>query len=108
MAVNTIDSSELSGNAQAVRSQNVVLEPATPRVSWMLHAYQKEGDALVDEWPLPGLSLGVMHNLFQQPQDDPMYDGYLVEEAQAGRLQAYTDHAIDLQAYDYFVECYAE
>jgi len=108
MAVNIVDNSELSGNAQAVRSQSVVLEPATPRVSWMLHAYQKEGDALVDEWPLPGINAATLQDLFEQSQDNPMYDGYLVGEAQAGHLQAYVDHTIDLQAYDYFVECYAE
>lgn len=74
----------------------------------MLHAYQKEGDALVDEWPLPGINAATLQDLFEQPRDNPMYDGYLVEEAQAERLQPYLTAPIDLQAYDYFVECYAE
>ncbi len=108
MAVNIVNSNNSSLVASATGSQSEYIELGLPKVIWVLQAYQKEGDAFVEEWPLRGISLGTLHSLFQQPQDDPMYDAYPIGEAQAGCLQAYTAHPIDLQAYDYFVECYAE
>jgi len=39
-------------------------------------------------------------DLFKEPRDNPLYDGYPVEEAQAKLLQTYTDHPINLQMYD--------
>ncbi len=108
MAVDSVKSNESSQTAHATGFRSEFIELVLPKVVWVLQAYQKKGDAFVEEWPLRGISLSMLHDLFQQPQDDPMYDAYPVGEAQAERLQAYTDHTIDLQAYDYFVECYAE
>lgn len=108
MAVNIVNSNDSCLVASAPGFQNEHIELGLPKVIWVLQAYQKEGDAFVEEWPLRGISLSMLHDLFQQPQDDPMYDVYPVHEAQAECLQVYTNHPIDLQAYDYFVECHAE
>lgn len=108
MAINTVKSTKPSQIEHAIGSRIEFVELELPKVVWVLQAYQKEGDAFVEEWPLRGISFSTLHSLFQQPQDDPMYDAYPVDEAQAKRLQSYTDHPINLQAYDYFVECHAE
>ena len=108
MAVDTINSSKLSQTVPATGSRTELVELALPKVVWVLQAYQKEGDAFVAEWPLKDISINTLHNLFQQPQDDPMYDSYPVSKQQLKALQSHTDHPIDLQKYDYFVECYAK
>ncbi len=108
MPSNLIQDKEAILEAQAIGTQAEFSQLVLPKVVWVLQAYEKEGDDFVEEWPLKGISAGTLHALFEQPEDDPMYDAYPVHEAQAERLQAYVDHLIDLQAYDYFVECYAE
>ncbi len=98
----------LAQKGQDIGSQITVVDLPTPVTTWVLHAYQKDGDDLVEESPLAGIDLAVLQDLFGEPQDNPMYDAYPVRQAQAKRLQSYTGRTLDLQAYDYFVECSGE
>jgi hypothetical protein len=47
-------------------------------------------------WPLEGIGVAELRPLFGAGEEDPMYDGWEVGEEQAGRLQALTGQAIDL------------
>ena len=82
--------------------------PAPPQVRRFLSVYTKEGEYPIAEYPLLIIDVAALQDLFEQPRDNPMYDVYPVSEAQAERLRAHVDQPIDLRAYDYFVECYAE
>ena len=78
-------------------------------VERVLEWYEKDpGEALVGEAPLVGISLEELQALFSPSDDDPvMLDVYEVEGPEVGRLQRAVDHAIDLDAFDYFVAAYA-
>ncbi|MBI1922625.1 hypothetical protein HYR99_00090 [Candidatus Poribacteria bacterium] len=69
--------------------------------------FQKDGDDLLDEVELKGITLKMLQLLFQRPPEDPMYLCYPVSKTQAKSLQKYVNEKIDLETYDYFVECYA-
>src|SRR2546423_465294 len=69
----------------------------------MFRAFKRETqDDLVGEWPIEGLSLADIRELFAVSGDDHMYDSFPVTEKQVEPLRKATGVAIDLQRYDYF------
>jgi hypothetical protein len=75
---------------------------------YVLIAFEKDpGDALVGEWPLEGISLAELQEVFGLPVDEPLYDSYPVRAGDVPRLQETVSHQIDLEARDYFVEARA-
>lgn len=108
MRSNFSQNSERARKAQATGSATTFFNVVPPEVTWVLHAYRKEGDDLVEERPLAGMDVTTLQGVFDQPRDNPMYDAYPVHEAQAKRLQSYVEYPINLRAYDYFVECSAK
>ena len=65
------------------------------------------GEALVGEEPLRDITLDELRDLFSPSDDDPaMLDVYEVEPHEVVRLQRAVTHAIDLDAFDYFVAAY--
>ena len=71
----------------------------------MLRAFHRDPrDDLAAEWPIEGLSLADLQELFSVASDDPMYDSFPVTEAQVEPLNRATGISIDLQRYDYFVD----
>jgi len=79
-----------------------------PRVTRTLAYYSRQDERLVGELPLAGLGLADLQRLFHQPLDDPMYDVYPVGGEQAPTLENALGRRLDLDRYDYFVECHAE
>lgn len=75
------------------------------KVERFLRAYEKEGDNLVGEHRLEGISIIELQSMFGEPSDSPMYECYPVTTNQLERLQNVIKAPLDLQAYDYFVEC---
>jgi hypothetical protein len=74
-------------------------------VQRVLRAFERDpGEALIGTWPLKGIKLVELQELFKLPPDDPMYACYPVETRHVPRLQAAVSHKIDLEAFDYFVE----
>ena len=69
--------------------------------------YPKEGgdDFLAGEYPLNGIDLAALQALFDVPSEDPMYDCWEVGPEHAKVLQRHVEGRIDLDRYDYFVEC---
>jgi hypothetical protein len=69
----------------------------------MLRALQRDpGDALVGEWPIRGLGLPELQELFGETNE--MYDSYPVRQAQVAALERATGITLDLDRYDYFVD----
>jgi hypothetical protein len=66
----------------------------------VLRAY--ENDELVGEWPITGLGLPELQELFGE--SDEMYDSYRVETEQVAVLERATGATLDLGRYSYFVD----
>jgi len=71
---------------------------------WVLLAFEKRGDELIEERTIEGLGVDDIRLLTGQPASDPMYDSYPVSEARGGSLEAATGQGLDFSRYDYFVE----
>jgi hypothetical protein len=75
---------------------------------YVLIAFERDpGDALVGEWPLEGIDLTELREMFELPADEPLYDSYPVRAVDVPRLQETVSHKIDLDAFEYFVEARA-
>ncbi len=71
----------------------------------VLRWYEKEGDRLIGEAVLDALKLTELQQLFQESTDNLMVDSYPVSVAQVERLQREVAAPIDINAYDYYLEC---
>jgi hypothetical protein len=79
----------------------VTYAPKVTEVERVLRAYD-ENDALVGEWPITGLGLAELRELFGA--SDEMYDSYRVEAGQAAALESASGVPLDLARYSYFVD----
>jgi len=75
---------------------------------WLLQAYQKIGDALVSETPLPDDFGRALRPLLDVAADDPLYDSYSVTPAVAALVERVAHIAPELDRFDYFVEFEAD
>jgi len=73
----------------------------------MLSCFSKEGEDFVADYPLRGIDLAALQELFAVPVENPMYDVWPVGPREAARLQPFVGTTIDLDRYDYFVECHS-
>jgi len=69
--------------------------------------FDKRTEELVGEYPLVGIDLPTLQALFRVEPEDPMYDVWAVGPAEAALLRNHVIGNIDLERYDYFVECSA-
>lgn len=77
-----------------------------PKVMRMLRWFDKEGDNFVGETTITNVSLERLQKLFGISANNPMYDCYLVESSeQINYLQKILNVELDLNSYEYFVEC---
>jgi hypothetical protein len=72
-------------------------------MTFYLEAYDRKTEWLVARYPLVGLTASQIRLLFDEPSNAVMYGLFPVTEAQVTELQEYTDHALRLEDYDYFV-----
>jgi hypothetical protein len=75
---------------------------ADVRVDRDLVAFGPDGD--VGRWPLAGVGVGDLRDLFGAGDEDPMYDGWTVGAAHAERLERLAGRPIDLATAGYTVE----
>jgi len=61
-----------------------------------------DDDALAGEWPITGLGLQELQELFGQADD--MFDSYPVHREQAAVLERATGITLDLDRYAYFID----
>ncbi|WP_244814031.1 hypothetical protein [Caballeronia sp. Lep1P3] len=69
-------------------------------------AFEKNGDAHVCDVEfveVPRMSF--LQATFNVPAEDPMYDIAAIDIRIAEELRPYLPYALDLQSYDYFLEC---
>jgi hypothetical protein len=68
--------------------------------------FERDGDKLIGEQPLDGVDLSILQKAFAVAADDPMYDCYPIEtKQQVEYIQGVTHLVINIQSYDYFLEC---
>ncbi len=72
-----------------------------------LRWFKRDGEEMVGETQLRGVSLSQLKQVFVPCLDDPlMYYCYPVETAeQIKLLSSWLDGEVNLEAYEYFVEC---
>jgi len=74
-------------------------------VSRMLRWYEKEGEELVGELPLVNIELTELQELFQESPDNLMFECYVISPRQADYFQQKLKQKLDLDDYDYFIDC---
>jgi hypothetical protein len=71
---------------------------------WVISAYEKDGDQLINEHSLGDVDVAVLRRLWGRPDDDPMYDSYPVTPAMADQMADYVGEPLRLDDFDYFLE----
>jgi len=84
---------------------SAVQSQANPSVIRVIRWYEKKGDRLAGETTLENASLSELQTLFNQSSDDPMYDCYPVLPSHVSYLEQRLNRLIDLNQYDFFLEC---
>jgi hypothetical protein len=75
---------------------------------WLLGAARRGEDRFVSRTDLPTITLADLRTLFPPPADDPlMYNSYEVTAKQREFLEALTGQVLDMERFDYSVECEA-
>jgi hypothetical protein len=72
-----------------------------------LSYYPKGRDFLAGEYPLNGVDVGDLRTLFGIDSGNPMFDVYPVGPEQVTFLQKVLHRELDLETFDYFVECHS-
>jgi len=71
----------------------------------MLRWFEKKGNQLVGESPLPNIELTELQELFQEDSDNLMFECYEIGPQQADYFQQKLNQPLDLESYDYFIDC---
>jgi len=79
----------------------------TGKSKWVLRVYEKNGEIPIDEICLENVKADDLRILYNVGPHNPMYDCYPVTASQTPYLQDFLQSKIDLESYDYFVECEA-
>ena len=78
------------------------------KVARVLSRFAKGEDDFLGDSPIKGLDITLLRGFLNAPADDPLFDSWPVGPREAALLQPFVATAIDLDRYDYFVECHAE
>ncbi len=71
----------------------------------MLRAFRRDPhEDLAGEWPIRGLGLAELQELFSEAQVDAMYDSHPVSQEQVPALERASGIALDLDRYEYSVD----
>ena len=74
-------------------------------VKRVIRAYYKEGEHLISEFSLEGVSLSELRDLFGESKQNLMVDNYLISSTQASYFQKRLNTAFNFDTFDYFLEC---
>ena len=77
-------------------------------VHWTLTAFEAHGDALCEEYPLPGATADDLRPYVEAPADDPLYDCYPISGEALSELARRYSLSLPPAERAYFVECYAD
>jgi hypothetical protein len=101
---NSSSSSNVSVSLEKYR-ENLMKEDGSSFFIRMIRWYEKEGDQLVGELSLPNIRLTELQELFNESPDDLMFECYLISDQQANYFQQKINQKLDLDSYDYFLDC---
>jgi hypothetical protein len=54
---------------------------------WVLNGFERSGDRLLSEQPLPGADVQILRKTWDRPDDDPMVFAYPASSAHIAALQ---------------------
>ena len=74
-------------------------------VERVVRAYEKEGEHLIREFSLKGVSLSELQDLFGESKQNLMVDNYPISSTQASYFQKRLNTAFNFDIFDYFLEC---
>jgi hypothetical protein len=74
---------------------------------WFLLAFDKNTEELAGEYAFVGLDAATVGAIFGVPADIARYGSVPVGREHIDQLHRYTNAELDLQKYDYFVDCFA-
>lgn len=74
----------------------------------LITCFDKQTERLVKEISLLGVSLKRLQEIFDEPEEDRMYEAYRLNAAKARMLQPYATEEIDIKRYDCYLDCYEE
>ncbi len=72
-------------------------------VEYVVEVYAKENDSYLGTYPISGLTLQDLQEIFRVPADNPMYDCWPITEAHVDRLQVAIGRELDIENTDCFV-----
>jgi hypothetical protein len=101
---NSSSSSNVSVSLEKYR-ENLMKEDGSSFFTRMIRWYEKEGDQLAGELSLPNIKLTELQELFHESSDDLMFECYLINDQQANYFQQKINQKLDLDSYDYFLDC---
>ncbi len=87
--------------------QTVRVRRFAPKVQRFIRWYEKDGDRLIGEVELKGIKLLALQTLFGEVKSNPMYANYQIFPRQKPFLERFLGIPLQLDSYDYFVECSA-
>lgn len=77
---------------------------ANNRIKLLLNWYELQGNNLIGEEELHGLSIEEVLKLFDEPFWNGQYQCWAIEPQHVAALQPHTSHALQPQLHAYFVE----
>jgi hypothetical protein len=76
------------------------------KVQYTLSWFAADADELVGEESLPDMTAEQVAEWFYLPESDSLMDSYIVRASQRQHLSKVSKHKIDLNRFDYFLECF--
>ena len=74
-------------------------------VHWMVSVFRKGKDELIAKWSLRPMRIDVVQKIFHASVDDLLATPHFLDQIEASALQSYLPKPIELQKYDYILEC---
>jgi hypothetical protein len=71
---------------------------------WVVRAFAKTGNELVQEIQLPDFSADEVRPLLEVRADDPMFDAYPITTAIADVLRKHLSAPLDIDGFEWFLE----
>ena len=101
---NSSPSSNVSISLEEYR-ENLINDHDSSFFVRMIRWYEKEGNQLIGELSLPNIELAELQKLFQENPNNLMFEGYAIGPRQADYFQQKVKQKLNLDEYDYFIDC---
>ncbi len=80
---------------------------AAPKVSWVINVYDETTDRLAEAHPLIGVTVEQLRRIFEQPEDEPMFDSFSIGPLHVAELSRLLGKELSLKpGHHYVLECH--